>query len=1082
MSLKEEKIIKMINREKIIKDAENLIINDKVKLSVSKNFWKGEVLIKGNVDGYSCSGAVSGDNISTYNCQCGKHLVTKGLCEHLTATFLIYARGGAIKENTMVYTSMEADRILKKCRREALESYLHETDVNNLGLAFEIYSDNNILLVDVHVLEKKRRHHIDDLYEFEENFALGLSAGYRWKISLLHRLDSFKEEYWPMVEFVLSNIRKRKELDKLTEGIRGRIEKDRGKMYLACDEIDRFMQLVYECGGQVVFKYMENRSIHKKNVVLTDNNPEINIKLSMIRNAGYKLQMSGINRVIYGHKRMFVVADEFIYMAAKDYTEDIGEFIYEILRAGRDREYDSYSVTIGKKDMPAFTNLVISKLKKYCKVTAVDIDMDEFDPWDIEATFAIEAGEDGGIVCVPDIRYQGKSVDIFGGIAEYDGICRDYRKEAELKSVILKYFKKNKDKNIYYTEDYRQIFGLIKSGIIELQKYGEVSISKDVLDYKIVDSMKINANVSVDGSWLKLDIDAGDYSMEELEELLHAFSKKEKYIKLSGNKLVRLDDNGLELLAQMAYDLDFSATDIINKQVFVPKYRAMYIDGRLREGNLAAYDKDLAMKALVRTVKQIEDSEFMVPEELEETLRGYQKYGYHWLRTLDVCGFGGILADDMGLGKTLQIITLLLDEKLSVSRNMPSLIIAPATLIYNWENEIKKFAPMLKSLIITGTKENRRKLLESYKEYDVLITSYDLLKRDIDMYENIKFRFQVIDEAQNIKNFSTDNAKCVKKINTQTRFALTGTPIENRLSELWSIFDYLMPGFLYTYNKFKAKFEHPIVTAQDVGAMKGLNRMIKPFVLRRLKKDVLKELPEKQEYDVYTQIQGKQHKLYVANALRLKGIIEDTVESEFGQKKMEFLSELMKLRQICCDPALCFDGYDGDSSKLDMCVDMIKNGIAGGHKILLFSQFTSMLDIISHRLEKEGISFYILTGATDKDKRTKLVEQFNSDETNVFLISLKAGGVGLNLTGADMVIHYDPWWNVAAERQASDRAHRIGQSRVVSVYRIIAKNTIEERIVTLQKSKERLADNILNGETISLGSLSKKELLSILDY
>ena len=1082
MSLKEENIIKMINRDNVLGDANMLIAEDKVKLTLSKNFWKGELLVKGNVEGYTCSGSVSGDKLTSYTCQCGKHLLTKGLCVHLTATFLSYIRGEHIQDNVMVYTSMEADRILKKCRQEALESYLHETDVTNLGLAYDIYPDNNVLLVDLYVTEKKKRYHIDDLYEFENNFSSGISASYKWKISLLHKQESFREEFWPLLSFVLSNIKKRKELDKLSEGIRGRIEKDTGKMYLVCDEIDKFMELVYSCGGQLVLKTMENRSVYKRSVVLTDNNPDISFKLSMVKNNGYRLQMSGVDKLIYGHRRMFVVQDELIFMANEEYTSDIGDFIYEMLRALRDRNSDSYSVTISKKDMPAFSNLVISKLKKYCRLTSVDIDMDEFEPWDIDASFVLSKDENGGIVCVPSIKYKDNEIDIFSNANEYAGICRDYRKEAELKSVLLKYFQKSKTDNVYGTDDYRQIFGLIKSGIPELEKFGEVNVSDEVLEYRVVDSMKINANVSMEGGWLKLDIDAGDYSKEELETLLYAFNKKEKYIRLNNNTIVKLDDNGLELLAQMAYDLDFSATDIINRQVFIPKYRALYIDGRLREGDLAAYDKDLAMKALVRTINQIEDSEFMVPEELEETLRGYQKYGYHWLRTLDACGFGGILADDMGLGKTLQIITLLLDEKLSVSRNVPSLIITPASLVYNWQYEINKFAPMLNTLIVAGTKENRRQALAKISDYDVIITSYDLLKRDIDLYDDLYFRFQVIDEAQNIKNFSTDNAKCVKKIKAQTRFALTGTPIENRLSELWSIFDYLMPGFLYTYAKFRSKFEQPIASNQDIGAMKGLNRMISPFVLRRLKKDVLKELPEKQEYDVYAQLQGKQHKLYVANALRLKSIIEDTSEEDFRDKRMEILSEIMRLRQMCCDPALCYEGYDGESAKLELCIDMIKNGISGGHKILLFSQFTSMLDILAGRLEKEGISFYMLTGATNKDKRLKLVEQFNSDDTSVFLISLKAGGVGLNLTGADMVIHYDPWWNIAAQNQAADRAHRIGQNKVVSVFKLIARSSIEERIVKLQKTKEQLADNILKGETISLGSLSKKELLSILEY
>ena len=535
MSLKEDSIIKLINRDKILDEANLLMAEDKVKLTLSKNFWKGELLVKGNVDGCNCSASLNGDDVTSYNCQCGKHLITKGFCAHLAATMLTYVRGDHMKENTMIYTSMEVDRLLKKCRKEALESYIHEEDVNNLGLSYDLFLDNNILLVDVYIVEKKRRHHIDDLYEFQENFKLGISAQYNKKISLLHKQDSFREEFWPMLSFVLANISKRKELDKLTEGIRGRIEKDVSKMYLASDEIDKFLELVDNCGGQAVLKTMENRTLYKKNVVLSNNNPDITFKLSMVKGAGYKLQMYGIDRLILGHRRMFVIKDEMIFMADERYTEEIGEFISEILRAGRDRNYDCYSVTIAKKDMPAFTNLVISKLKKYCKVSAVDINMDEFDPWDIDATFSLQAGENGGVICVPTIKYRDKEIDIFSTVGEYSGISRDYRREAEIKSVILKYFRKHKNENLYITEDYRQIFGLIKSGMTEMQKFGEVDISEEVLEYKIVDSMKINANVSMEDNWLKLDIDAGDYTKEELEALLQAFNKKEKYI-INGGK------------------------------------------------------------------------------------------------------------------------------------------------------------------------------------------------------------------------------------------------------------------------------------------------------------------------------------------------------------------------------------------------------------------------------------------------------------------------------------------------------------------------------------------------------------------
>ena len=937
------------------------------------------------------------------------------------------------------------------------------------------------LSVEFFVAKGKKRCQLNDLYEFDDMWDNGECHEYGAGFKLVHETTSFKETELPMVNFLLKYIRVSKSLAAVYANQQGNTYvKDRRKLVLIGSAIDEFFDICLERGENVTLRSRNTFSANEKNVKILAENPDITISLEAIANQGYKAEISGVEQVTEGERHLYVLWDNMIYKADRVYSDGVRNFLVEACKSDFDIGLKLYKLVINKKDMPAFCNLVISDIKQYLTVIQKNVDIEEFEPWELLCNFNVDMAA-GELKCNVKCFYNGERFDLFKGIGAGLGICRDYNRESRIKNVLLKYFPEGESLGTLSTYDYRHIYEFLKNGIKELERYGEVTISDSVKEYDIIDSMKINAEVSIEGNWLRLDVDAGEYTRAELDELLAAYRRKEKYIKLGESRLVRLDDNGLELLAQMAFDLDFSAMDIINHQVFIPKYRALYIDGRLREGDLAAYDKDSAFKALVRTIKQVEDSEFMVPEELEEILRGYQKYGFHWLRTLDVCGFGGILADDMGLGKTLQIITLLLDEKISVSRNTPSLIIAPASLIYNWENEIRHFAPQLKAVAVAGTKNQRRDILSSYKEYDVLITSYDLLKRDIELYDNIAFRFQVIDEAQNIKNFSTANARCVKKIKAQTRYALTGTPIENRLSELWSIFDYLMPGFLYSYNKFREKFEIPIVKNGEIGATKGLTRLIGPFVLRRLKRDVLKELPEKQEYDIYAKLEGKQHKLYTANALKLKERIERTDEEGFSDNRIEILSELMKLRQLCCDPSLCYNDYDGESAKLDMCMDMVINGISGGHKILIFSQFTTMLDVIGRRLREESIAYYLLTGATSKELRVKLVEAFNTDETGVFLISLKAGGVGLNLTGADMVIHYDPWWNVAAENQAADRAHRIGQDKVVSVFKLITKGTIEERIRELQRRKAQLADNILNGDTISLSSLSKNELLSILN-
>ena len=356
-----------------------------------------------------------------------------------------------------------------------------------------------------------------------------------------------------------------------------------------------------------------------------------------------------------------------------------------------------------------------------------------------------------------------------------------------------------------------------------------------------------------------------------------------------------------------------------------------------------------------------------------------------------------------------------------------------------------------------------------------------LLSEYLEAYEGIPFLCQIIDEAQYIKNHNTQSAKAVKAIEAGCRFALTGTPIENRLSELWSIFDYLMPGFLYGYQRFRTEIELPAVQNQDENAMNRLQKMVRPFILRRLKKDVLTDLPGKLEKCMYANMEGEQQKLYQAHVQRIRMMLDKQSEEEFKTGKIQILSELTKLRQLCCDPALIYEQYETPSAKSVLCVDLIRNAVEGGHKVLLFSQFTSMLEHLQQKLEEAEISYYVLTGSTPKEHRLQLVKQFNQDDTNVFCISLKAGGTGLNLTAADIVIHFDPWWNLAVQNQATDRAHRIGQTHVVNVYKLIMKDTIEENIMKLQERKKALAEQVLSGEELGSGNFTKEELLALLD-
>ena len=414
-----------------------------------------------------------------------------------------------------------------------------------------------------------------------------------------------------------------------------------------------------------------------------------------------------------------------------------------------------------------------------------------------------------------------------------------------------------------------------------------------------------------------------------------------------------------------------------------------------------------------------------------------------------------------------------------------SLVVSPSSLTLNWQNEAIKFVNELKTVVIRGTLAERKRLIEKIDDYDLVITSYDLLKRDIEIYKekDYSFKFVIADEAQYLKNSNTKNAKAIKQIKAETRYALTGTPIENSLAELWSIFDFIMPGYLFAYRKFKNIYETPIVKDNDEKAMQKLKMLIEPFVLRRNKKEVLTELPEKTVTVLNNEMNEEQRNIYLTYLARAKQEIADKIEIDgFENSQMQILAALTRLRQICCHPSLFIEGYTAGSSKLEQCIEIIEEAINGGHKILLFSGYTSMFGIIEKELKNRNINYFKLTGATKVDERIKMVDEFNENkDMKLFLISLKAGGTGLNLTGADMVIHYDPWWNISTENQATDRAYRIGQKNNVQVYKLITKNSIEEKIYELQEKKAKLADNMLDTKTTFINKFSREEIMRLFE-
>ncbi|MCJ7689915.1 MAG: DEAD/DEAH box helicase, partial [Clostridiaceae bacterium] len=438
----------------------------------------------------------------------------------------------------------------------------------------------------------------------------------------------------------------------------------------------------------------------------------------------------------------------------------------------------------------------------------------------------------------------------------------------------------------------------------------------------------------------------------------------------------------------------------------------------------------------------------------------------------------GILGDEMGLGKTIQAITLILSNAGS-----KTLIVAPTSLIYNWISEFEKFGPSIKVIAANGSKDMREGVITNIDSYDVIITTYNLLKRDLESYNELEFDYCILDEAQNIKNANSQNAVAVKEIKAKSRFALSGTPIENSLMDLWSIFDFIMPGYLYDEKRFSVRYHKKLKECPEI--LEDLNRLIKPFILRRRKKDVLKELPDKIEKTLWVSLEDEQKKVYKTYANHAMELIEKKVRSdEFKSSKIEVLSYITKLRQLCLDPTVLMNDYSGGNAKMEALVELLQNSIEEGHRILVFSQFTTVLKNIQKRLIVEQIQFSYLDGSVSSEKRMSLVKAFNDGESSVFLISLKAGGTGLNLTSADVVIHFDPWWNPAVEEQATDRAHRIGQKKVVEVIKIIAKGTIEEKILSLQEDKKKLISELL-GDELSGGkgfaAMSDEEIFGLFE-
>lgn len=633
----------------------------------------------------------------------------------------------------------------------------------------------------------------------------------------------------------------------------------------------------------------------------------------------------------------------------------------------------------------------------------------------------------------------------------------------------------DEDKHIAYLDlNDEKTYEFINEGLDFLSEYAEIYVSEALKKLGKTAHYSITVGVKIEHNLLALDIESAEIPRGEISKVLEQYKRKKKFYRLKNGELLYLNSPQLEELEQFIEDYQVDFQDMVNGHIELSKNRMFSLDQDAQNLEYIQLDRKDSFQKSLDHFKQSSSNHYAIPYQYENILRDYQKDGFVWLRTLNTYDFNGILADDMGLGKTLQVIALI--ESLHSKR--PSLVVCPASLIYNWEDEVHKFSQSLQVKCITGNSQTRSQMIKDAKQYQLLVTSYDYMRRDYQLYEDITFNYVILDEAQYIKNHKTKNAISVKTLKAKHKLALTGTPIENTLAELWSIFDFLMPKYLYNYHYFKKHFENDIVKNYNSEKTKQLQQMVSPFILRRNKKDVLRELPDKIEKTQIIPFNEEENKLYYATLAQ----VNEELQTIFKMEKVDqiaILALLTRLRQICCEPRLLYENIENISSKMKACIDLIINFKSNQQKVLLFSSFTTVLDLIADELNANHITFYRITGDTPKEDRRKYVEGFQKGEVDVFLISLKAGGTGLNLTAAQAVIHYDPWWNISAQNQATDRAYRIGQEKNVLVYKLVMKDSIEEKIIALQEKKKELADVFVENNYGNLANMTKEEILEL---
>ena len=733
------------------------------------------------------------------------------------------------------------------------------------------------------------------------------------------------------------------------------------------------------------------------------------------------------------------------------------------------------SLVIDKDHVDLFRTGLLHKIKNDVVVSSEITDIVIAGEPDVSLYFDLARDM---IDCSIKFDYSSNIVDYFD---TNSSVLRDSKFENSVLNDLVSHGFSISDNKILLI-DFDDVGEFLSNGIGLLSKKYSIFTSKKIDSIKVLKESKVTSNFSIgiDGV-MSYDFSTDNIDSSEIDKIISSMKKNKKYYKLKDGNIIDLVNNhGLRDLSDLFSDLDLSLSDFSGNNV-IPKYRALYIDSL--KNRYSFINTSNSFDKFIDNFYKYKDINVDFGSD-NDVLRDYQKDGVRWLYTLYKCDLGGILADEMGLGKSLQTICFI-KQVISEKKDAKIMIVCPTSLVYNWKKEFDKFGSELKYVTVHDNKAKRLEVINDFDKYNIFITSYGLIRNDNDEYESKNFDVCIIDEAQAIKNYQAGMTREIKKIKANTKIALTGTPLENSVMELWSIFDFIMPGYLGSVRKFRDSYGINDVDSASLSKLDNLNYLIKPFILRRKKVDVITDLPDKIENNIYLDLPNKQKKLYLSVLKDSEREFNDILRTE-GMNKARFkiLQLLMKLRQICIDPNILFSNYDGEVIKMEKLLEVVNNFVSDGHKILIFSSFKTVVDRVKSMFDKSGISSYMISGDVSSKTRMDLVDKFNSDSTNCFLITLKSGGTGLNLVGADVVIHLDIWWNPQVENQATDRAHRIGQTKKVTVIRFVTRGTIEERIIELQNKKRILSDNLIEGKDSSevLSSLNEDDIRDLLSY